>query len=108
VNCRGNAYLGPNETLLLVNNLIDGFDLYKYPHNSPFNSLATPREKNFVHGGVFLENGTSVACGSDGGQVYIFSVERGEGIQKLNHGTQHSVIQSIDVRLFFFFAYGDI
>ncbi len=95
--CSGNAFLNPGENLLVVDNLIDGFELYRYPHTAPFSSIEIPRKTPFVHGTTFLENGAQIACGSDHGTIYLFSVELGDRLQKLRHGSQRTMIQTLDV-----------
>ena len=70
---RGNVCLSADENWLLVDNLTNGFDLYQYPQSLPSDSFPIPREKAIVQEGIFLENETSIACGSDHGDIYIFS-----------------------------------
>jgi WD40 repeat protein len=91
----GNAAFSLNEDLLLVDNLSDAFDLYHYPHTSPSESFHVPREKAYVHGCTFV--GTLIACGSDHGLVYLYSLDTGNSAGKLWHGSQNSMIQVIEV-----------
>jgi hypothetical protein len=86
--------------LLLVDNLAKGFDLYNYPHSSPSDSFSIPREKAFVQEAAFLEAQTSVACGSDHGQIHIFAVGTSKCLQKLKHGSRKTSIQVLAVRAF--------
>lgn len=76
---------------------MDGFDLYKYPHAVPFNTIEVPRKTRFVHGAAFVENGAQIACGSDHGIIYLHSVEQGELLQRLTHGSRRTMIQALDV-----------
>jgi WD40 repeat protein len=92
----GNAVFSLNDDLLLVDNLVDGFDLYQYPRTSPSESFHIPREKAYVHGCAFV-GGELVACGSDHGLVYLYSVDTGQSVGKLWHGSRNAMIQVIEV-----------
>ena len=63
---------------LLVDNLAKGFDLHDFPQSSPSDSFAIPRERAFVQEAIFLEDETMIACGSDHGRIYTFSVRSEE------------------------------
>ena len=80
---------------------MDGFDIYRYPHTAPFNAIEVPRKTPFVHGVTFVENGAQIACGSDHGTVYLYSVDKGERLQKLKHGSQRIIVQALDVSYVF-------
>jgi hypothetical protein len=83
---------------MLVDNLTKGFDLYAYPHSSMSDSFPIARDKAFVQQGAFLEDETSVACGSDHGEVYIFSLGTSKCLQKLRYGgARNTKIQVLDV-----------
>jgi hypothetical protein len=94
---RGNVCLSADEKWLLVDNLAKGFDLYQYPRSSPSESFPIPREKAYVQEGIFLENETSIACGSDHGDIYIYSLGTTKCLQKLKHGGGKAAIQVLDV-----------
>ncbi len=49
----GNAILNSGENILIVDNLVNGFDIYKYPHTAPFNAIEVPRENTFHTWGQF-------------------------------------------------------
>jgi len=83
---------------MLVDNLTKGFDIYNYPHSSPSDSFPIARDKAFVQQGVFLEDETSVVCGSDHGEIYIFSIGTSKCLQKLWHGSRKMKIQVLNVR----------
>ena len=51
----------------------------------------------YVHDGTFTEGSIAVACGSDHGLVYVFSVKTSECNQRLQHGTRKTKIQALDV-----------
>jgi len=97
---RGNVCLSADENWLLVNNLAKGFDLYQYPCSSPVESFAIPRKKAYVQEGVFLENETSIACGSDHREIYLFSLGTSKCLQKLKHGGRKTAVQVLDVCMF--------
>ncbi len=92
----GNATFNSNDNFLLVDNLVDGFDLYRYPCTSPSNSFHIPREKAYIHGCAF-SGGSLVACGSDHGLVYLYSLDTGQSAGKLRHGSRNTMIQVIEV-----------
>jgi hypothetical protein len=94
---RGNVCLSADENWLLVDNLTKGFDLYQYPRTSPSDSFSIQREKAIVQEGIFLENETSIACGSDHGDIYVFSLGTSKCLQKLKHGGGKAAIQVLDV-----------
>jgi hypothetical protein len=83
---------------MLIDNLTKGFDLYAYPHSSPSDSFPIARDKAYVHQGVFLEDETSVVCGSDHGDIYIYSLGTSKCLQKLRHGSRKTKIQVLTVR----------
>ncbi|KJA24984.1 hypothetical protein HYPSUDRAFT_53480 [Hypholoma sublateritium FD-334 SS-4] len=92
----GNAFLNPEENILVVDNLVDGFDLYRYPHTAPFSTIELSRKTSFIHGAAFIENGTQIACGSDHGTIYLYSLEKVERTQTLKHGSRRTMIQALD------------
>jgi len=92
----GNAAFDLNDDWMLVDNLVDGFDLYQYPRTSPSESFHIPREKSYVFGCTFV-GGKLVACGSDHGLVYLYSVDTGRVAGKLRHGSRSAMVQVIEV-----------
>ena len=80
-----------------MDNLVDGFDLYRYPHTAPFTTIELSRKMSFIHGAAFIENGRQIACGSDHGAIYLYSVEKVERTQTLKHGSRGTMIQALDV-----------
>jgi hypothetical protein len=85
--------------LLLVDNLIKGFDLYNYPRTSPTETFTIARDKAYIHEGIFLENMDSIACGSDHGKIYLYSMETTKQLQTLKHGPKTSVVQVLDASI---------
>jgi hypothetical protein len=70
---------------VLIDNLSSGFDLYNIQRTTPTRSMIIPTKKKFVKQGAFAESGTVIACGSDHGRVYIFSFNKCEELQTLQH-----------------------
>lgn len=89
--------MSQNGNMMLVDNLVDGFDIYTFPSLEHFDFLKIPRSDTYIHGGTFAEGSDVVACGSDHGQVYIFSTKTNKCMEKLRIGTKTSTIQAIDV-----------
>lgn len=98
VRNRGNVCFSADQKWMLIDNLTKGFDLYTYPHSSPSDSFPIARNKAFVQQGVFLEDETSVVCGSDHGEIYIYSLGTFKCLQKLKHGSRKTKIQVLNVR----------
>src|ERR1700684_1204612 len=90
---------------LLVDNLAKGFDLYDFPQSSPSDSFSIPRERAFVQQAIFLEDETMIACGSDHGRIYTFSVGTAKCIQKIKHGSSKSLVQVLTVRTLLFLKF---
>ena len=82
---------------MLIDNLTKGFDLYIYPHSSPSDSFPIAHDKAFIQQGVFLEDEASVVCGSDHGEIHIFSLGTSKCLQKLRHGSRKTRIQVSNV-----------
>lgn len=93
----GHSRLSPNGNAILIDNLVDGFDLYTFPGLEHLEFLEIPRSEAYMHGGTFAEGSNVAACGSDHGQLYLFSTTTGKCIEKLRIGTKTSTIQIIDV-----------
>ena len=98
---RGYACFNADRSRLLIDNLAKGFDLYNFPQTSPSDSFAVRREKAFAQEAIFLEDETMVACGSDHGTVYTFSVGTMKCLQKIKHGCSKSHVQVLAVRISF-------
>lgn len=46
-----------------------------------------------------MENETMIACGSDHGHIYTFSVGTSKCLQKIGHGSYKSLVQVLAVRI---------
>src|ERR1700684_1222721 len=101
----GYTCFNADRTRLLVDNLAKGFDLYDFPQSSPSDSFSIPRERAFVQQAIFLEDETMIACGSDHGHIYTFSVGTTKCLQKIRHGSFKSLVQVLSVRFFFFWPF---
>jgi hypothetical protein len=88
----------PLEKLLLIENLSKGFDLYDLPRSSPSYTFAIPTTKRCIKVGVFAEESSVVACGSDHGKIYIFSTASPTPLQILRQAGGSTAIQALDVR----------
>jgi hypothetical protein len=84
--------------LLLVDNLSKGFDLYELPRSSPSYSFAVPNKKKCVKDGAFAEKASAIVCGTDHGQVYVFSTASSTPMQILRAAGKTVEIQAIGVR----------
>lgn len=82
---------------MLVDNIVDGFDLYSFPALEHIDFLGVPRAEPYVHGGAFIEGSNGAACGSDHGQIYLFSTMTSKCVERLRIGSKKSIIQAIDV-----------
>lgn len=71
--------------MLLVNNLTTGlFDLYNFPSNTPSTSLSVSSRRKLVKPALFAERHSKTALfGSDDGSVYVYDVESGDLLQRL-------------------------
>ena len=103
----GYTCFNADRTRLLVDNLAKGFNLYDFPQSSPSDSFLILRERAFVQEAIFLEDETMIACGSDHGRIYTFSVGTAKCIQKIKHGSSKSLVQVLTVctLLFLKFAF---
>ncbi len=57
------------------------------------------RDKAYIQEGIFLENTNSIACGSDHGKIYLYTMETTKQLQVLKHGPKTSMIQVLDVSI---------
>jgi hypothetical protein len=94
----GHASICSRERLLLVENLSKGFDLYDLPRSSPSYTFAVPTKKRCIKVGVFAEDSSIVACGSDHGKIYIFSTASPVPLQIMRQAGRWTDIQALDVR----------
>ena len=98
INYSGNISICPVNGNILVDNMTNGFDLYNSSRTAPARSFEVPTTKIYTKNGVFGEKGHTIVTGSDHGIVYVFAVSKTESMQKLEHGTKRTMIQSIEVK----------
>lgn len=82
----------------MVDNMIDGFDIYSLPRTTPVHHFEVPTNKKYVKKAAFAEKGQTVVGGSDHGQVYVFAIDNSQAEQVLIHGKKDNMIQSVEVR----------
>ncbi|PPQ70087.1 hypothetical protein CVT26_013421 [Gymnopilus dilepis] len=80
---------------VIVDNMLDGFDLYSPNRSSPIYTFKVDSVKYFVKGVVFGEGGQIIVSGSDHGRVYVFGTRQKELLQSLKHGNREYIIQCI-------------
>src|ERR1700678_2011023 len=95
----GNAAICSRGKSLLVENLSKGFDLYDLPLSLPSYTFQTPTRKRCIKDGVFVEESTVVACGSDHGKIYIFSMASSDLVQVIKQANNRVEVQAVAVRL---------
>ena len=83
---------------LLVDNLSKGFDLYDLPRSSPSYTFAVPNKKKCVKDGAFAEKASTIVCGTDHGQIYVFSTASSLPTQILTAAEKTVEVQAIGVR----------
>ncbi|KLO04797.1 hypothetical protein SCHPADRAFT_840204, partial [Schizopora paradoxa] len=74
------------DTFLLVSNLQDGVDLYKFPTLEKVRTFIHPIVDNVPLQVDCTSDGKFVVCGGDGGFVRVFCRSTGEVVQHLSHG----------------------
>jgi len=93
----GHASVCPEGRLLVIENLSNGFDLYTLPRVSPLHAFVVPTTKTCIKDGVFGEEASVVACGSDHGTVYVFSTSSAKPKQVIKQAGKSVDIQAISV-----------
>lgn len=84
--CRGNAAVDLERRLCVVDNVGDGFDIYKLDSGSYVKTLSTKDPlKTYPKGVTFAAHSYAVVGGSDHGIVYIFERKTGKIIKTLKH-----------------------
>jgi len=101
----GNIGVCPVYGHILVDNMTNGFDLYSSSRTSPSRSFPVPTTKIFAKKGVFGEKGHAVVTGSDHGKVYLFAVSKTEPMQMLEHVSESTMIQAVEVTFSIFSEY---
>lgn len=84
----GNAVMCPKGRHVVVDNLTEGFDIYTHTHRMAlFRKLYVPPQRRgyFVRGVAFGEAAQAIICGSDHGNLYVFSAKSFNASQNLVH-----------------------
>ncbi len=89
-NIRGNVRICTSMGNIVIDNMMNGFDLYLLNWNS---LIRIQTHRKFVKMASFGETGKIVACGSDHGKAYVFGIGDKEPKQILNYGGQEQMIQ---------------
>lgn len=85
IACSGSASVCLKNKHILIDNLINGFDLYHFNRTSPLRTFSIQQSQKYVKHGSFGEGSTIAACGSDHGKVYVFNLASPEIVQTLSH-----------------------
>ena len=93
----GHVSICYRKRLLLVENISRGFDLYDLPRSSPSYAFPVPTKKRCIKAGVFAEDSSLVACGSDHGKIYMFSTASPVPLQIMRQASRWTAIQALDV-----------
>src|ERR1700678_260123 len=96
-NYSGHVSICSWEKLLLVENLSKGFDLCNLPQSSPSYTFVVLTNKRCIKAGVLAEDSFIVVCGSDHGEVYIFSTASPVPPQIKRQASRWTGIQALDV-----------
>lgn len=83
--CSGSASVCLKNKHILIDNVINGFDLYHFNRTSPLRTFFIPQKQKYVKQGSFGEGSTIAACGSDHGKVYVFNLASPDIVQTLSH-----------------------
>ena len=86
-SCRGSASFCNQKKQVLVNNLQDGYDLYRFERKYPTHLFKVPTTQLFAIAKqvVFAEDLTIAVGGSDNGHVHVFCIANSKEIQILKH-----------------------
>jgi hypothetical protein len=93
----GNAAVDMERRLCVIDNVNNGFDIYKVDSGNFVRTLVTRDPiKTYPKGVAFANHGQAIVGGSDHGLVYIFERKSGQIITTLKHGKDEGV-QTIGV-----------
>ena len=83
----GNAAICPKGCHLVIDNLMEGFDVYTTHRMGVARRLTVPPHRRgfFIRGVAFGESAQVIVCGSDHGFVYVFSTKPSGETQTLIH-----------------------
>ncbi|KJA21883.1 hypothetical protein HYPSUDRAFT_55206 [Hypholoma sublateritium FD-334 SS-4] len=92
----GNVATCPISGSFLIDNMVDGFDLYPPNRTTAAQSFKVEATKKYVKQAVFGEQGSLAICGSDHGMAYVFDINLSGPPQKLSHGKRDEMIQTVE------------
>jgi len=93
----GNTAVDMERRLCVVDNVNNGFDIYKIDSGNFVRTLVTQDPiKMYPKGVAFANHGQAIVGGSDHGRAYIFERKSDQMITILNHGNNEGV-QTIGV-----------
>lgn len=86
-----------NKKTIVVDNLRDGFDMYRLERPSaPIESFRARSRRLYVKQAVFGEGSKLVIGGSDNGEVIVYDAATGERVQTLAHGGSGTLVQCVE------------
>ncbi|KAM6490444.1 WD40-repeat-containing domain protein [Amanita muscaria] len=83
----GNAMYCPKHRYILIDNLVEGFDIYVLNRPAPIRKFYVPPQRRglYTRGVAFGEGSNTMMCGSDHGSVYIYDIKSSTQLQTLMH-----------------------
>ena len=98
-NNSGNAAVSRQHRICVIDNVANGFDIYRLDSGQFIRTLVTQEPiRTYPKGVVFANNCQAVIGGSDHGYVYIFERKSGCILAKLAHARNEGV-QTIEVSI---------
>ena len=82
----GRSAISPDEQLVAVSNLHDGFDLYRTSDQTHIRTFFADTSINVSLPILFIDNGSALLMGSSCGKVKICDASTGVELQELSHG----------------------
>jgi hypothetical protein len=96
----GNASVDVDRKICVVDNVSNGFDIYKLECGSFVRTLVTKEaQKTYPKGVAFADKSRLVVGGSDHGLAYILERKTGRMLKTLKHARKGGV-ETVGVRIF--------
>lgn len=82
-----NAVICPQQRYILIDNMVEGFDVYAMNRSTLARRFYVPHQRRALHsrGTMFGEAARVIMCGSDHGLIYIFDLKSSIQLQTLCH-----------------------
>lgn len=95
------GYAAPNHdgSLLLVSNLVDGIDEYKFPSLEKVQTFNHPIEVNCILQTRTLPLWNLVIAGGDSGFARVFNRISGQLVSEIHHGGEHAATLLVSKRM---------